>query len=168
MALLTGADHDAPMTTAARRLTAVSGSSRSPRCPSPAGSPDIERSRVLSMYTWCASGAACWALGLSCPHALRLASARLRADAPRFALLLLSTYSKCVHDSHSINSPAGSPPLRCAPFRPVLQGQRLRLGPDHHATVAPPSLRSVVRPHHRAALRPMSLGPGDCAAIVYL
>ena len=66
----------------------------------------------------------------------------------------------------SVNSPAGSPPLRFAPFRPALQGQRLRLGPDHRATVAPLSLRSFVRPHHRAALRTMSLGPGDCAALV--
>ena len=70
--------------------------------------------------------------------------------------------------AHSINSPTGSPPLRFAPFRPVLQGQRLRLVGPPDAPVAPHSLRSLVRPRQCVHRPDMSLGPGDCAALVNL
>ncbi len=77
-------------------------------------------------------------------------------------VVLLPTYSQSIPVLDC--QPLRGPPLRCAPFRPGLQGQRLRLGPAHHATVAHSSLRSSLRPHHRAAHRPMSLGPGGGTA----
>ena len=94
----------------------------------------------------------------SCSHLL--ASGLTRPDWQ----LLLPPASTTVYAILTPSTPAGS----STAFRPALPGQRLRLGPDHHATVAPRSLRSLVRPHHRAALRPMSRGAGDCAAIAYL
>ena len=87
---------------------------------------------------------------------------------PDWQLLLPPTYSKYVHVLTPSTPPGGSPPLRCAPLRPVLQGQRLRLAGPPGAPVAPPSLRSVVRPRQCAHRPGMSLGPGDSAALVNL
>ena len=96
---------------------------------------------------------------LHAPTPFRSALLAVRLTLPHGGnVVLLPTHSQSIPVLAC--QPLRGPPLRCAPFRPRLQGQRLRLGPARHATVAPRSLRSLVRPHHRAAHRPMSLGPG--------
>ena len=109
-----GNDHDVPLATAAQRLTAVSKSSRWSWCPSQASSPDLWRSRVLPCTQGAPPARRVGRWGCPCPHALPLASARVRADAPRLATTTPPYVYQVCPRALSVNSPAGesSTPLR--------------------------------------------------------